>query len=603
MENNEEYNKFINVINDQEKTEIRKDADKQSPSSVADLNTTTKANTDDKNSGFNQNDNVNEEVENMDVDIDENVGGLPSENDIQNEDRLSQVDVIESNQQAKINIKKNQENFDQNQVNHRREDIYHSSNNNSNGQKVQEMEIESDTESAKFNQDNPGNYQATPANGEITEKIPQNEDSKELKTTNESSNKSTDNPNMELLVKTNKKGEKYLIYDSLNLSTFIAVLNLIESINLRAKEKLDYKTDRIVLNVKFLRSKINDINDIYTYQDKTLFEFMVNFLNIPEKRIIALLKKEEEEKNKRIKLLHSLFSSKLTDITLMYLGFKTYFYVKYSDEILLMLRPYKTFKEQFGKYNIDKFLIFKKEIYKILNNGSLNIEKYIIPNIDGEGLISFNKELSKLNYIMEEELSNMLNSEKINTEFLFLEEERSIISYYIRREFFNCGKNSFNDYFIDLCKEYNSKSLHKLTIKPLLGQNFHEYRIFLNKKISQIYEDFIPRRHKKDSNYDYTTKQIKKAIEKETNDKIIYKIYENAYFFDFFYAFLEDKNFIIIEDEKNKTFEILKLKNFKTLKDYLVDGKFAGVEKEILKKDMREIFFEKKGRAKRNKIV
>ncbi len=47
----------------------------------------------------------------------------------------------------------------------------------------------------------------------------------------------------------------------------------------------------------------------------------------------------------------------------------------------------------------------------------------------------------------------------------------------------------------------------------------------------------------------------------------------------------------------------MKLKNFKTLKDYLVDGKFAGVEKEILKKDMREIFFEKKGRAKRNKIV
>ena len=656
-------------INDEEKTEIIKDADKLPLSSVTDLNTTTQGNTANKNSGFNQKDNANEKLEKTDMDMDIDPEKIPSENDIQNEDRLSPVG-IESSQQVKANCKKNQ-----NQVNPIRKDIYNSSNNGSNRPKYQSMKNETNTEEGKFNQDNQGyhlakkenekskkkifkvnerqvalnpnlnldepNHQTIPVNREITKIIPQNEDSKELKTTKESSNKSADDPRMELLKKTNKKREKYILNeilndflnDFVNLSTIFAVLNLIESINIRAKEKLEYKTDRIVFKLNFLSSKINEINGIYTYKDKTLFEFMVNFLKIPEKRIMDLLKKEEE-KNKGIKLLYSLFYSKLSDILLMYLGFKTYPCVKYTDKMLLILKSYKTFKEQF---NIKNFPTFKNEIYQILNNVLLNNEKkYIIPNIDGKGIAFFNQELSKFISIMEKELSNMLNSDKLkekkekkNENTKSSEEERSIVDYYsIRRVLFTCCKNSFNDYFTNLCLKYKRNRLHKLTIKPSLGHNFHKYRIFLNKKISQIYENFIPRKHKKDSSYDYTTKQIKKAIEEEkkANDNKIYQIYENAYFFDFFYAFLEDKNFIIIEDEKNQTFEILKLENFKTLKDYLVDGKFMKVEKEILKlenfktlkdylvdgkfmkvekeilkKDMREILFEKIGRAERNK--
>lgn len=139
--------------------------------------------------------------------------------------------------------------------------------------------------------------------------------------------------------------------------------------------------------------------------------------------------------------------------------------------------------------------------------------------------------------------------------------------------------------------------MHKLTIKPILGNNFHDYRCFFNKKISQIYEEFTPKRVKKDCDYEYNKKQIEIAIQNETNEKkIIYKIMEYAYFLDFFYAFLEDKDYIIIEIENN-TFEILEIKGFKTFKDF----NFNDINKEMLKKDMKEILLEKIGKGQKTK--
>lgn len=384
-----------------------------------------------------------------------------------------------------------------------------------------------------------------------------------------------------VLISIREKSIKYLLCEFMARTIILSVLNVLKAINRMAIEKLGFIYDFFEIATESLKL-IQDETNILTYQDKTLFDFLVNIFKVQKEDIKLFLLKEEINSQYKTKILNSLFSSKIFEIHSIYLDASPNAY-------------FQNFKKQFPEFN-NEILEINEKIVKILKKNFHEKDKSSAADFNFESTTkSLTKALDKIQIVIENMILKKNQYENINNNELKIDD-------FMRRKLITGCSKSLSDFLINKCKKYNNKAIPKLTIKEQLGNSFHDFRSFMNKKISKIYEDFKPKKLKKSQKkYYYAIKQIEEAIKKEEKENgLLFKIYNYAYFIDFFYAFLEDKDYIIIENEenKNKTFEILKIVGFKTYKDFFDDNK---EEKEKMKKDMKGILLEEIGRAKRIK--
>lgn len=251
--------------------------------------------------------------------------------------------------------------------------------------------------------------------------------------------------------------------------------------------------------------------------------------------------------------------------------------------------------EQFPEIYVEIYII-KQQLVKILEKDQFNIEQDILPNF-GINPKYANKLLDKALEVINNELENRMSGHEVKKNMI--NKIFKIVDYQ-RRKVINASAKSFWALWIGQYKKYNDKSLYKLNIKPQIKGNFLDYIRFVNKRISNFFEDFKPKGSKKKLG-DYIIKQINEAIKKEREEKkdVLYKIYHFAYILDFLYAFLEDKDYIIIENKINNTFEVLRIEGFKTFKDCF--NAVNKEEKEAMKKDMKEILLGEKKKARNKK--
>ena len=138
--------------------------------------------------------------------------------------------------------------------------------------------------------------------------------------------------------------------------------------------------------------------------------------------------------------------------------------------------------------------------------------------------------------------------------------------------------------------------IFELSIKSQLGDSIIDFKKLFDKKIEDIYKDFIPKsipkeyRHKKEL-YDKVKLQIKYSLLKEKLNKTISIkklniILTRTNFWTILEAFINDKNDIEFINV-NGLVNTINLGKFHTLKDYFL--KFKDDDKEELKKRLIEI--------------
>lgn len=303
---------------------------------------------------------------------------------------------------------------------------------------------------------------------------------------------------------------------------------------------------------------------------------------IGKEMIEHLLKLENENENAKIKIINVLFSTELEEIFniylfdspfLLYNGFKMY------------LEGLKTFKDNFNRDDEKRIIEIREDIVKLLKRGSKN-------EVDN----------SSSNCLPSNPLINHSSEEKKSNIVLEISSDEGIKSNYNKRKLIiNACSKEITIFIGNLCKKYKIL-IHKLTISSQLGENFEEFRDFFNKKIAEIYKDFKPRRlPKENKEYDFTIKEINKAIEKEDKiekeeNKILHKIFKYATFGNFLITFLDDLDFITCKDEYGNII-IFKIEEFRTYKNCL--NNFSEPEKDAYKEDMKRIISGKKGRKEK----
>ena len=357
----------------------------------------------------------------------------------------------------------------------------------------------------------------------------------------------------------NKIWQKLIKYEFV-AKTNLSIINMIALINQRAQNSLGFNSDPIELGSIKVISILNRDNSNVS-QDQTLSEFLQNYFGISNKILDDIVQKEKENKEEKIKLIYLLFSQKLSQIHQIYLDSNPFLKI---DEVKLLLKPYQNFKDQFKELNNEKILQNQNQIIEALKNElDKKNKEYILHdiNIDSKILIeSLTKAITKI----QSELDNMITNEgenKLNINN-FLKKMRKIMKIFIK---------SLNDYFLWQMEKFNDKPISKIAKKISEFKTFDDCKNFLNKCISEIYEDFFKSKRR---NKNYTLNQIDKAIKNEEkkekpNERKLFKIFNYSYFRDFFYAFIEDKDYIIIKDGKNNSYEYLRIDGFKTFRDYV----------------------------------
>ena len=456
----------------------------------------------------------------------------------------------------------------------------------------------------------------------------------------------------------NQKYQKELIKKLIICS----IKNIKVFINERAK--LLYNID---LNYNYITQLYEiDINNLEKYLELTIMEIYLGkycILNDEKDKgnvkflIGLLLRKENENKNHKFKLLNKLFNKKIKELLLLYIDDDPYLLIKKKNKenTKFNLKRFNTFKDDFKEDNLNEKIEMEEYIHSSdknideqneeeekdeqneeekdeqneeeeneeqneeEKNEKQNEEEENDEQNEEEENDEQNEEEKSEKQNENEELSKEKiekpNNKDLNNKFVTSKENNQKnkiqLKFFKKRKIINAAKENIHKFIVDKCVKYKEKPPHMPYLKNQIGKNIKEYSAFFNTNFYTIYINYLPKslnkQSKEDKKFENYKDQILNIIEKEKeiiekekskNEqiRIIYILFnKKVYFKHILKAFLNDENYITITDENDET---VSLEGFITYKDCFND-ELSKEEKEAYRIHLLQIM---NGEIKSRKI-
>ena len=412
----------------------------------------------------------------------------------------------------------------------------------------------------------------------------------------------------------NQKYQKELIKKLIICS----IKNIKMFINERAK--LLYNID---LNYNYITQLYEiDINNLEKYLELTIMEIYLGkycILNDEKDKgnvkflIGLLLRKENENKNHKFKLLNKLFNKKIKELLLLYIDDDPYLLIKKKNKenAKFNLKRFNTFKDDFKEDNLNE----KIEMEEYIHSSDKNIDEQNEEEENDEQNEEEKSEKQNENEELSKEKIEKPNNKDLNNKFVTSKENNQKnkiqLKFFKKRKIINAAKENIHKFIVDKCVKYKEKPPHMPYLKNQIGKNIKEYSAFFNTNFYTIYINYLPKslnkQSKEDKKFENNKDLILNIIEKEKeiiekekskNEqiRIIYKLFnKKVYFKHILKAFLNDENYITITDENGET---VSLEGFITYKDCFND-ELSKEEKEAYRIHLLQIM---NGEIKSRKI-
>ena len=378
-------------------------------------------------------------------------------------------------------------------------------------------------------------------------------------------------------------------------TSIISIVNFINEIAFtKYGKELKYfynELEYIITRDNYKQILEESIYNLYIYQ---FYVDKKNRTSDEEKKTIDdLISEEKNNSTEKIKLLKTIFSTKMEDIHQMFLEDKPY--LNYEGRCKLFIKM-KTLKD-YIKY---------KSYHKKLNQKSIDYNS-LSKNITNSSIIDINKINNNLNYnhkkndkikkIMRKCLNiiekNIKKSfEKYNIEIVKMKWDNLI----------GCSKESFkkasNKYIRDIF--INKISIKKKKKKIIEKAKELEEKDDNDKKI-------IEKAKESEEKDDNDKKIIEKAIELEEKDdndkkKVLNKLFRNKIkYFEILYPFLINETKIMIKDENDNIIDTFELEYFTTYEECF-NIEYREEQKEVYKEYLMRIMLEDKISSQPSKI-
>ncbi len=378
-------------------------------------------------------------------------------------------------------------------------------------------------------------------------------------------------------------------------TSIISIVNFINEIAFtKYGKELKYfynELEYIITRDNYKQILEESIYNLYIYQ---FYVDKKNRTSDEEKKTIDdLISEEKNNSTEKIKLLKTIFSTKMEDIHQMFLEDKPY--LNYEGRCKLFIKM-KTLKD-YIKY---------KSYHKKLNQKSIDYNS-LSKNITNSSIIDINKINNNLNYnhkkndkikkIMRKCLNiiekNIKKSfEKYNIEIVKMKWDNLI----------GCSEETFKE----SCNKYirdifiNKISIKKKKKKVVEKAKELEEKDDNDKKIIEKAKEL----KKKDDN---DKKIIEKAIELEEKDdndkkKVLNKLFRNKIkYFEILYPFLINETKIMIKDENDNIIDTFELEYFTTYEECF-NIEYREEQKEVYKEYLMRIMLEDKISSQPSKI-
>ena len=379
-------------------------------------------------------------------------------------------------------------------------------------------------------------------------------------------------------------------------TSIISIVNCIYKIAIRKYEiKLNNIYDlneNIITKDNYKQISDGTVEDFYCKFFKTKDERERTAKNL-KKKIKNLKRKEKNNSTEKIKLLKTIFSTKMEDIHQMFLEDKPYLNYKDRCKLFIKMNTLKDYiKYRNFKIKLDQMPIDYNPLSEDTKNSSIidinNHEKSDIKSEDGVR----KKILNRCGNIIEKNIR--FSCEKYNIGIAKMNWRTLIKNSFEEFEYF--GNRYIRDIFINIKKKISKKKIIEKAIeleeKDDNDKKIIEKAIELEEKDDndkKIIEKAIESEEKDDND----KKIIEKAIELEEKDdndkkKVLNKLFNNKIkYSDIFFPFLNNETKIEIKGENGNIIDTFELEFFPTYEESF--NEYTKEQREVYKEDLMKI--------------